>query len=136
MAIKKAKKSANPITFVSELEGLAHTVKEGKFMKVASFLKEESSGKKKKAIENNLERAVLPIKSDLGKAPKAPPLRPICLELYDPDEDGEEEADQAGGGAGGGDGRRRTGAVGCSTNPPSSPSKMSSDEGSPLPPLS
>jgi len=92
-AIKKAKELANPIVLVGELEGLAHSVKERRSVKEAASLREEHSVKKGKAIESDPERPVPPIEPDLGEGPVAPPLRPFHLELYDPDEDGEEEAD-------------------------------------------
>ena len=71
-------------------------------MKEAASLREEPSVKKGKAIDSDPERPIPPIKPDSGEGPAAPPLRPFRLELYDPDEDGEEEGDRAAGGAGGG----------------------------------
>ena len=121
VAIKKAKESDNPIALVGKLERLACSVKEGRSMIEAASLREEPSVKKGKAIESDPERPVPPVEPDLGEGPTAPPLRPICLELYDPDEDGE-EADRAADGGGGGGGRRPTGGVGGGASPPSSPS--------------
>ena len=92
-AIKKAKELANPIALVRELEGLTCSVKEGRSVKEAASLREEPSVKKGKAIERDPERPVPPIEPDSGEGPAAPPLRPFRLELYDPDEDGEKEAD-------------------------------------------
>jgi len=90
-----------------------------------------------KAFKSDPERPVPPFKPDSGEGPAAPPLRHIRLELYDPDEDGEEEANRAAGGAGGGGGGgRRIVGVGGGASPPSSPSDTSSDEGSPSPPPS
>jgi len=103
-AIKKAKESANPIALVGELEGLTYSVEEGRSAKEAASLREEPSVKKGKSNESDPERPVSPIESDSGEVPVAPPLRPFRLELYDPDKDGEEEADRASGGAGGGGG--------------------------------
>jgi len=136
MAIKKTKELANPIALVGELEGLAHSVKEGRSVKEVVSLREEPSVKKRKAIESDPDRPVPPIESDTEEDPAATPLRPFHLELYNPDENGEEEADRAAGGAGGGGGGRQTGGVGGGTSPPSSPSDTSSDEGSPSPPPS
>jgi len=103
-AIKKAKESASPIMLMGELEGLVHSVKEGRSVKEAASLREEPSVKKRKAIESDPERPIPPIEPDSGEGPVAPPLRPFHFELYNPDEDGEEEADRAAGGAGGGGG--------------------------------
>jgi len=119
-----------------KLEGLARSVKEGRSVKEVASLREEPSVKKRKAIESDPDRPVPPIESDTEKGPAATPLRPFRLELYNPDENGEEEADRAAGGAGGGGGGRQTGGVGGGTSPPSSPSDTSSDEGSPSPPPS
>ena len=104
-------------------------------MKEVASLREELSVKKGKAIDSDPERPIPRIEPDSEEGAAAPPLRPFRLELYDPGEDGEEEADRAAGGAGGG-GRRRTGGVGGGASPPGSPRDMSSDEGSPSPPPS
>jgi len=135
-AIKKAKESANPIALVGELEGLAYSVKEGRSVKEAASLREEPSVKKGKIIDSDQERPIRPIEPDSGEGPAAPPLRPFRLELYDPDEDGEEEGDRAAGGVGGGGGGRRTGGVGGGASPPGSSSDTLSDKGSPSPPPS
>jgi len=134
-AIKKAKESANPIALVDKLEGLAPSIKEVRYVKEVASLREELSVKKGKAIDSDPERPIPRIEPDSEEGAAAPPLRPFRLELYDPGEDGEEEADRAAGGAGGG-GRRRTGGVGGGASPPGSPRDMSSDEGSPSPPPS
>jgi len=73
-------------------------------VKEVASLGEELSVNKGKAIDSDPERLIPPIEPDSGEGPVAPPLRPFHLELYDPDEDGEEEADRAAGGAGGGGG--------------------------------
>jgi len=77
---------------VGELEGLVHSVKEGRSVKEEASLREELSVKTGKAIESDSERPVPPIEPDSGESPAALPLRPFRLELYDPDEDGEEDA--------------------------------------------
>ena len=92
-AIKKAEESANPIALVGELEGLTRSVKEGRSVKETASLREEPSVKKGKAIDSDLKRPTPPIEPDSGEGSAAPPLRPFRLELYDPDEDGEEEGD-------------------------------------------
>jgi len=88
--IKKAKESANPIALMGELEGLTCSVKEGRSVKEAALLREKPSVKKGKAINSDPERPIPPIELDSGDDPAAPPLRPFRLELYDPDEDGED----------------------------------------------
>ena len=103
-AIKKAKESANPIALMGELEGLVRSVKAGRSMKEVASQREEPSVKKEKAIDSDPERPIPPIEPESGEGPAAPPLRPFRLQLYDPDEDGEEEGDRAAGGVGGGGG--------------------------------
>jgi len=75
MAIKKAKESANPIALRGELKELAHLVKEGKSVKEAASLREVSSAKKGKAVENDPGRPEPPIESDSSEGPTAPSVR-------------------------------------------------------------
>lgn len=124
VAIQKAKDSANPIQFVSELQDLARSVKEGKSLDEIQVGQSAPPG-------------------DAGEGPSAPPFRAEDWELYNPDKDPErpptalkrtdkEPAGATGGaGGGGGDGGGRAGGIGGAPSPPGSPSDSdtSSDEG-------
>jgi hypothetical protein len=112
-AIQRAKESANPIQLVSELEGLARSVKEGK------------------SVRDSPEPPKAPREPDGGEGSSHPPTKPFDAkdwELYNPDKDAAEGV----GGAGGGGGKGTRGAAGAGS-PPGSPSDTSSDEGSPPP---
>ena len=123
VAIEKAKDAANTIQFVSELQDLACSVKEGKSLD-----------------EVRVGQSAPP--EDSGEGPSIRPFRAADWELYNPDKDPErprvslkssdkEPADATGGAGGGGGGR--TGGRGGAPSPPDSPSDTSSDEGSPKP---
>lgn len=109
VAIEKAKDADNTIQFVSELEELAKSVKEGKSLE-----------------ELRVGRSAPP--EDAGEGPSLRPFHADDWELYSPDKD----AAGAAGGAGGGGGGRAGGRDGAKS-PPGSPSDTSSDEGSAKP---
>jgi len=120
-AIKKGKELANTIVLVGKLEGLAHLVKEVRSVREVASLREESLVKNGKTIESDPERPVPPIEPDSGEGPAAPSLRPIRLELYNLDEDGEKEANRAGDRVGGGGGGRWTGGLVVALSCPAAP---------------